>query len=444
MPASVSVIEISYIILSLIFLFLFKTQKGGWAESLYVVLVITSPYSISIIPFRQDAIDFYGIYDNTRVLNVLNFYKIYGLSILDCFSIFILAKNVKLITNKMPFFFIIIYYIVVIFSLISYSISSLVIWSEELDDYHRFLSVFKSLVYILSLYCCFIKLGQRMGLDQLCQLLCLIIIIYFFSNAVFLSFLPQWYTWIKYGFNYKFLDQTDQFLVFLVLAISFFGPLKSRWLYMVGALFLAGLIIISGGKAFVYTLFILAISYFIMKNWISLRQSIILFMSGIVFSWVVTLWIGSSMLDLSIYTRYFQVEQLVLNYINYPVLSLFGIGANKAYYFFSEQLVFDPGAYFSEELETNFRLGFQTPYLLWLKNYGMFGLLIVAMSLLLLANEENKNKVVSKAFFVALSFYFILIVIFDYPSFGIKTFIPVALYMYIFKLNREHESESVF
>jgi len=158
----------------------------------------------------------------------------------------------------------------------------------------------------------------------------------------------------------------------------------------------------------------------------------------VLLSWILSYTIGLYELDLSIYTRYFQVKQLFINYENYLYLTLFGIGPAKAYLFYSQPAIFDPGAYTTEELNSNFKLAFQMPYLSWFKNFGILGGVMIFVSLnyvVKIALRFRSTAVFSPAIIYALGLYFVMVGFMDFPSFGLKTIIPISLYIYMVKCN---------
>ncbi|MGY0146710.1 hypothetical protein [Edwardsiella tarda] len=322
-------------------------------------------------------------------------------------------------------------------SIVSYAISSLIMWSVQLDSITRLLSAVKMICYIFALYYSIIRICDKINIIIFFGIISKLIIIYFIGMALLLTQLPSWYTWVKYSFHYKFLDQTDQFLVFLLISMAFFTPLKENIQYKIYSIIATSFILISGGKAFVYTLLLIFLGVLFKTEKIKTLSLFIVFYVAMILSWIISYVIGWWGGDLSIYTRYFQINQLLLNYAEHPILFLFGSGLGKAYYFFSEQPVFDPGAYIGEELLSKFKLGFQMPYLLWLKNYGLFGGGVLVILFVYIHNNIIRNKTTISAFVFLLSLYFILICGMDFPSFGLKTLIPVAIYMYLYN-GKEH------
>lgn len=406
-------------------------------EGVFLLLIIYSPYSISIIPFRQDTYESYGLYDNTNILNVVNFYKSSGLSILDIYAILIIIKNIKSAFN-IPQFFKVFYSSVIFISTVAYTFSSLTIWSTELDSLPRALSVLKSIVYIISMYCVIERSCRCMGVSIFLKMLANIILIYCIINAILLSFLPAWYTWVKYSFNYLFLDQTDQFIVFLYCTLALWGPHSNQRRYIIYGFLLIMMLAISGGKGGVYSLLILVFSWLYKKMQRSGASLGALFLCIMLLSWILSYTIGLNELDISIYTRYFQVKQLFANYENNLFLMLFGFGPAKAYLFYSQPAIFDPGAYTTEELSSNFKLAFQMPYLSWLKNFGILGvgLLFVSLNFVIKTTWRYRHVTIfSPALTYSLGLYFILVGFMDFPSFGLKTIIPISLYIYIIKCN---------
>lgn len=104
MPIAVHFIEVSYILMIVTFLFVYNKKGLPFIEGIFLLLIICSPYSISIIPFRQDTYEFYGLYNNTNILNLVNLYKLGGLSILDIFAMLVILKNLNT-ALYMPRFF---------------------------------------------------------------------------------------------------------------------------------------------------------------------------------------------------------------------------------------------------------------------------------------------------------------------------------------------------
>ena len=437
MPIAVHFIELCYIWMVVIFTIIYHRKGLPLIEGLFLLLIICSPYSISIIPFRQDSYELYGLYSNTNILNVLNFYKFFGLSVLDLYAIVIIIKNFKSAIN-IPQFFRIFYFSIVVVSIISYTLSSLLMWSSELDSVSRALSVMKSIVYIFSIYCVIERSCRCMGLSAFFMMLANIILIYCVMNAILLSFLPPWYTWVKYSFNYLFLDQTDQFIVFLYCTLALWGLKNNKRRYKLYALLLVMMLAISGGKGGIYSLLILGFSWLYQKMQTSSANLGALFICIMVISWILSYAIGLYELDVSIYTRYFQVKQLFINYENNLLLMIFGLGPSKAYLFYSQPAIFDPGAYTTEELSSNFKLAFQMPYLSWLKNFGLFGvcLLFVALNYVVKsAGCIRRTAMFSPAIVYSLGLYFVLVGFMDFPSFGLKTVIPISPYIYLIKCN---------
>lgn len=433
MPIAVHLIELSYILLVFISLIYYRRKGLPLWEGIFLFLIIFSPYSISIIPFRQDTFESYGIYNNSDILNFVNFYKIAGLSILDILAVILIIKNINS-AFKLPIFFKRFYLTIIILSVISYSISSTIFWSPELDSYIRLFSVLKSIVYVISIYSVIDKICFCMGLNDFLRMLANIIFLYCITNAILLNFLPDWYTWVKYSFNYLFLDQTDQFIVFLYCVLAIWGPLSSQHRYKLYSLILCMILVLSGGKAGIYSLLILIFAWCYDKIKISSASLNIVFFGIILLSWLISCTIGMSELDISIYTRYFQVKQLLINYENNLQLLFFGIGPSKAYLFYDTPVIFDSGAYTIDELNSKFKLAFQMPYLSWLKNYGLFGFGL----LLILINYISKtawtfklNRVSFAVAIYALGLYFVLVGFMDFPSFGLKTIIPISLYIYL-------------
>lgn len=109
MPIAVYFIEFAYVMIVLLFILYYNSRNMPFVEGLFLILIICSPYSISIIPFRQDMYEIYGIYSNNGILNIVNFYKIAGLSILDMMALLIIVININTVM-KMPSFFIMFYF----------------------------------------------------------------------------------------------------------------------------------------------------------------------------------------------------------------------------------------------------------------------------------------------------------------------------------------------
>ncbi|EBX7764749.1 hypothetical protein E1B32_22300, partial [Salmonella enterica subsp. enterica serovar Champaign] len=423
MPIAVHLIELAYVLIIISFIILFYMKNVPLLEGGFLLLIICSPYSISIIPFRQDTIELYGLYSNSGLLNLFNFYKVAGLSILDLIALLVIVKNFKL-ALKMPIFFKFFYILISFFSIIAYAISAYLIWSPELDNVIRALSVFKSIIYIISIYCVIEKICSRIGFKLFLKILMNIILTYCIINCVLLSFLPSWYTWVKYSFNYLFLDQTDQFLVFLFCLLTFWGPLSKLYRYKLYAFLLCIMLFLSGGKAGVYSIMILAMGWLYQKSNIKGSNLGVIFLCAMIFSWLLSYFIGVYELDISIYSRYFQVQQLFLNYSNNILLVFFGIGPSKAYIFYDFPTIFDPGAYTSEELSSSFRLGFQMPYLSWIKNFGLSGVILLLLALnyiIKVAWSFKKDDIFFSGAVYSLGLYFILIGFMDFPAFGLKT-----------------------
>ncbi|EAA7246066.1 hypothetical protein OC65_25070, partial [Salmonella enterica] len=133
MPIAVHLIELAYVLIIISFIILFYRKNVPLLEGGFLLLIICSPYSISIIPFRQDTIELYGLYSNSGLLNLFNFYKVAGLSILDLIALLVVVKNFNLVL-KMPIFFKFFYILISFFSIIAYGISAYLIWSPELDN----------------------------------------------------------------------------------------------------------------------------------------------------------------------------------------------------------------------------------------------------------------------------------------------------------------------
>lgn len=433
MPIAVHLIELAYVLMAAIFAIIYCRKGFPFWECLFLILIICSPYSISIIPFRQDTYESYGLYSNSGILNFLNFYKILGFSVLDLLALFLVAKNLNA-ALKIPPFFKKFYLGIVVVSIISYTISSFFMWSPELDSVARALSILKSIVYIVAIYCVIDKACQSIGLNAFLRMLANIIFVYCIVNAVLLNFLPGWYTWVKYSFNYLFLDQTDQFIVFLYCVIALWGPLSHQHRYKIYALILVTMLTLSGGKAGIYSLLVLGIAWIYQKTKTSAANLGVLFLFIMLLSWIISYVIGMYMLDISIYTRYFQVYQLFLNYEDNLLLLFFGIGPSKAYIFYDTPVFFDPGAYISDELKSDYKLAFQMPYLSWIKNFGLLGvcfLFAAINNVVRMSWVFKNNKLFSSAAFYALGLYFVLVGFMDFPSFGLKTIIPISLYMYL-------------
>ncbi|PBU44147.1 hypothetical protein BB545_12930, partial [Escherichia coli] len=430
-------IEFAYVMIVLLFILYYNSRNMPFIEGLFLILIICSPYSISIIPFRQDMYEIYGIYSNNGILNIVNFYKIAGLSILDMMALLIIVININTVM-KIPSFFIMFYFLVGCFSIIGYSISSYLFWSPELDNIFNILSVFKSIIYIISVYCAIDRICKHIGFDKFIKFLANLILCYCIINALILCFLPDWYTWVKYSFNYLFLDQTDQFLVFLYCLLAVWGPLSGIHRYKIYALILCIMLLLSGGKGGVYSLVILAMAWLYKNSNINSAILSICFFLIMILSWMLSYYIGFNVFDLSIYTRYFQVNQLFLNYMNNILTIFFGIGPSKAYFFYSEPAILDPGAYTSSELNSSFKIGFQMPYLTWIKNFGLSGLILLYLSLnyvVKTARHSKSNEAYFSGIVYALGLYFLLVGFMDFPSFGLKTIIPISLYIYIVKMN---------
>lgn len=437
MPIAVHFIELSYILMMVFFLFFYNKKGLPLVEGAFLLLIICSPYSISIIPFRQDTYELYGLYSNANILNLMNFYKFAGISILDMFAILVILKNFNSVFY-IPHFFKVFYLSIILLSVIAYTFSSLTMWAPELDSVTRALSVLKSIVYIVSVYCVIERSCRRMGMSAFFRMLANIIFIYCFVNAVLLNFLPAWYTWVKYSFNYLFLDQTDQFIVFLYCVLVFWGPQSNQGRFKIYAFLLIMLLAISGGKGGVYSLLILLFSWCYQRMQASSASLGGMFICIVLLSWILSYIIGLYELDISIYTRYFQVKQLLINYENNLLLMLFGLGPAKAYLFYSQPAIFDPGAYTTEELSSNFKLAFQMPYLSWLKNFGILGGVMLFISLNYVVRTALRFRhmaMFSPAIIYALGLYFVMVGFMDFPSFGLKTIIPISLYIYMVKCN---------
>ncbi|KAA1194766.1 hypothetical protein [Photorhabdus heterorhabditis] len=443
MPQAVIALEIIYVSLILVSILFSFSKKIPLLDTLFVVLVLLSPYSISIIPFRQDTINNYNLYSNYDILNIINFYKVLSLSPLDYLCILIFCKNINQIINT-PKFFLIYFTLITLVGIISYYISSIVLWSDELDNITRIIPTIKPVIYILSLYSSIFKICKTISLYNFILLFLSLSSLYFISSAIILNFLPTWYTWVKYGANYLFLDQTDQFIAFLFIVITIFIPIPNK--YKIIALIIFSMLIISGAKAFIYSLIIIILSYFCKNFNLKISSAMVLFFSAIIISWGLSLVIGINKWDTSIYTRYFQVHQLIINYSSEKILIFFGIGPYKAYRFFAEPELFDSGAYISKELSTMFRIGFQMPYLSWIKNYGLSGVFFIIISSKYVISHTKKAFSINRNFGalnLSLGIYFILVCCMDYPAFGIKTLLPIAIYIYMQKMENKHNGINI-
>lgn len=349
----------------------------------------------------------------------------------------VLLKNVKFLPILNGFFFrwVAVVGLLATFPLFYSYINS---WSE-LDRISLFFLPIKAVLLLAAFMFAFKAVIQSLDPKILVKYIFSLYVGYVIIMALALALLvPDWMVWNKYGLKYKFLDQTDQVVVFffLLLSPSFFS---GRPIFLVFCFGLVLLLFLSGGKASIY--YVLAVGAVAAYRYtrLSFNLCITTLLLAIACSWVVTYCIGAGEYDLSMYTRYHQLQQLLVNYYNEPLQFFWGMGVQKSYYLFDQPKFFDPGAYISDELLSDYRIGFQTPFLDFLRNSGVicgFGLLGLITLSICWKHRDLKKWTDDKdilSFYLAVSSYFVMLGFMFFPFWGIKTVLFSALFFVLWQ-----------
>lgn len=428
-------IYISYVVFFVAFLY--WKVKSNIFEIGYLALALLTPYSISIIPFRQDYLSQYEIYSNNDLLTFFFFNANFLIAPFYYCSLFVLVKNLRFLPVLHSFFF---KWMVVIslFALLPLFYSYGNNWSE-LDRLALFFLPIKALLLLATFMFAFKAIIKNIDPELFVRYVFLLYVGYVLVMALALALLvPDWMVWIKYGLKYKFLDQTDQVAVFffLLLLPSFFS---GRPMLVLICFSLLLLLLLSGGKASVY--YILAVGAVAAYRYtkLSFNMCLSMLLLAIASSWLVTYVVGAGEYDISMYTRYHQLQQLSLNYLNDPLQFIWGMGVQKSYYLFDAPEFFDPGAYIADELLSNYRIGFQTPFLDFIRNSGVifgFGLLVSISISVCLKHKALKQKTGDKcilSFYLAASLFLLMLGYMFFPFWGVKTVMFSALFFVLWQ-----------
>ncbi|ECI0393606.1 hypothetical protein AE412_23690, partial [Salmonella enterica subsp. enterica] len=90
--------------------------------------------------------------------------------------------------------------------------------------------------------------------------------------------------------------------------------------------------------------------------------------------------------------------------------------------------------------------GFQMPYLSWIKNFGLSGVILLLLALnyiIKVAWSFKKDDIFFSGAVYSLGLYFILIGFMDFPAFGLKTIIPISLYIYIINNKLTYKKQEI-
>jgi hypothetical protein len=435
---SIGSVELIYLLyLFLVSMFFFKKVRSHFFEIVYLVGGLLSPYSISIIPYRQDYLDFYSLYTNSGVLNFFYFWD--GLIIAPVYwlTLIVLFKNFSYLLALRDYFVKLVA-LVTLFSTLPL-LYSYFFHSSEVDRIFIFFSPVKSFLMFLAFFVSVDRIASRIDLIYFIKRLSFL----YFSYAVIISLLisydvPDWMVWVKYGFKYKFLDQADQYFIFALILICV-SVLYRNISFSVMTLVLFVMLLLSGGKGAIYYLAAAFFVYGFLVFKFGYALSYYSYFLFVAFTWAVAAVVGGLHLDVSSYTRYHQLVQLLRNYLEDPFLMIWGMGAQKAYYFFEEPILYDPGAYFSNEELSSYKIAFQMPFLDFLRTSGF--VLGVGLAIIISINLQkfylDKIKHIDdrrfKAFFLASAIYFVMFGFMAYPFWGGKQALSAALFAVIIK-----------
>lgn len=416
------------------FILNFFVFRVGFLKSLaWLVLFIYlfSPYSISIMPLRQDNIGDDKVL-NANLLNFFNFYKFAGFSFFDLLFIFLSVRA----WAKCRF----LYFSWVTWGLLLVSFIGLCsYWITYLFDPSKLDSVidsclgFREVISIMGVSSILFYLF-RDGLVRSLRILGFNICLYLSISVLIMSFTSDAYVWIKYSYKFFFLDQADYSLVILLFVIGF--SLKNR-LFVLMAMFFSVLTLLSGVKAYFIDLFFICMTLMYWR--LKYKQPLILGTVGlfIFFNIAVAFYLGANKIDTSIYTRYYQTEQLFAYNWTKPYSYLTGIGFNKSYKTTADPELIDEGAFSKDEMNSTYKIGFQMPYIMNYRNVGLLGMAICILVCFLLARNAVYFSMNPGSDTIRRLGYFVLPLLvslygFNFPFFGNKVIFCAAFIFVLF------------
>ncbi len=400
---------------------------------IFFILIFITPFSHSIIPLRDIENGVFNLFP----IKLFFYWKFLSLSIFDLMLLFLVLLNTNDLVRLCKKKIVIPLIIISLFDVFS-NVMSITYDPSLLDKYFRSFNSVRAILTVLILTIFMNRLIFKIGFVKMVRFFFVLFTIYTIWTLVLMIVVPSNLTFVKYGLKFLLLDQTDTslFLFFLPLYVVFSKFKLFGWLNYART-------ILSGLKTnilFLFLFFGLVVNY-------NLKRSYYITVLFVAVTVSVTLFIGIRESDVSIYTRTFQAEQLIKYYWKEnPVFFLTGIGSSKSYKFYDNPKYYDSGAYIRGEdnVNGNYKLGFQYPFLISFKNTGILGTFLLFYWGVIFFNSTIRStsyqnyKCFRKYYTISVPFCFAFI-LFSYPGVGYKQFFLVALLFTLLLNNNTYE-----